>query len=435
MTWTRTRAASALALGTASALLLSACGTEEPEVTGPSRAPVSISVGYYGNFGLVELEETYEKSHPWVDLTLETGAYAATHDALQQAIITGSGAPTVMAIDEGYITGFVSQPEAFVNMVDMGANDIKDKFLPWAWAEAANADQSVVIGIPNNVYGLALCYRADLFEAAGLESERDAVSAAMSGGWEDFISEGQKYFAATGKPFLDDATTLLNPAVVQLGTGYAYYDKTSTLDIESIKPAFEIATNAISAELSANLPPLTEDWNAQLTTDAFAATLCPQWMLGYIGEKIGTETTTTAKWDVAELPGPGGNQGGSFFTLPKGSTEAEQQAGYEFIQWLMEPEQQVAMMKTTGTISAQKALLDSAEVKAFTSEFFNSAPYGTIYSESVLAIPAPVYYAPNNLLVRTAVEGVLIDIENGNISIADAWEAAVAAAEAADLVQ
>jgi cellobiose transport system substrate-binding protein len=319
-------------------------------------------------------------------------------------------------------------------MVDLGANDYKDKFLPWAWAEAANADQTVVIGIPNNVYGLSLCYRADLFEAAGLPSDREAVSAAIGGGWDDFISEGEKYYAATGKPFLDDATTVLNPAIMQLGTGYAYYDKTSKVDVESIKPAFEIATNVISANLSANLPPLTEEWNAALNTDAFAATLCPQWMLGYIGEKIG-DTTTTAKWDIAALPGPGGNQGGSFFTLPKGSTEAEQQAGYEFIQWLMEPEQQIAMMKTTGTISAQKALLDSAEVKEFTSEFFNNAPYGTIYAESVRAIPAPVYYAPNNLVVRTAVENVLADIENGNISIADAWEAAVAAAEAADLVK
>ncbi len=431
MTWTRTRAVSALALGTASALLLSACNADEPVVTGPSHAPVSISVGYYGNFGLEELEAKYEKSHPWVDLTLETGAYAAQHDMLQQAIITGSGAPTVMAIDEGYITRFVSQSDGFVNLVDLGANDYKDSMLPWTWAEAANADESVVIGIPNNVYGLALCYRSDLFEAAGLESDREAVSAAMSGGWDDFISEGQKYVAATGKPFLDDATTVLNPAVMQLGTGYAYYDLTQKLDLDAVKPAFEIATDVISADLSANIPTLAQEWNAGLSTDAFAATICPQWMLGYIGTQIDAETFT-GQWDVAELPGPGGNMGGSFFTLPKGGTTDEQQAGYEFIQWLMEPEQQIAMMDATGTLSAQKALLQSESVKNFTSEFFNNAPYGDIFSKSVLEIPEPLYYAPKNLAVRTAVENVLDDIQAGNISIADAWEAAIAAAEAAD---
>lgn len=434
MTWTRTRAVSALALGTASALLLSACGTDEPVVTGPSRDPVSISVGYYGNFGLVDLEEKYEKSHPWVDLTLETGAYAAQHDTLQQAIITGSGAPTVMAIDEGYITRFVTQSDGFVNLAEVGANDYKDSFLDWAWAEAANADQSVVIGVPNNVYGLALCYRADLFEAAGLDFERDAVSAAMSGGWDAFVSEGQKYVAETGKPFLDDATTVLNPAVMQLGTGYAYYDLTQTLDLESVKPAFEIATGVISADLSANIPPLATEWNAALSTDAFAATLCPQWMLGYISTQVDAETFT-GRWDVADLPGPGGNMGGSFFTLPKGNTEAEQQAGWEFIQWLLEPEQQIAMMDATGTLSAQKALLESESAKNFTNEFFNNAPYGTIYSKSVLDIPEPLYYAPNNLAVRTAMEHVLDDIQEGNISIADAWEAATAAAEAADLAK
>ncbi len=431
MTWTRARAVSALAFGTASALLLSACGADEPVITGPSHDPVTVSVGYYGNFGLDGLEKEYEKTHPWVTIDLVTGAYAAQHDQLQQALITGSGAYTVTAIDEGYVNRFVSQPDGFVNLVDLGANDYKDKFRPWVWSEAANADQSVVIGIPNNAYGLALCYRSDLFEAAGLPTAREDVSAALSGSWEDFIAEGQKYVTATGKPFLDDATTVLNPALMQQDTGYAYYNLFDKLDMEAVQPAFQTATDVISAHLSAGIEPLSEAWNAALSTDKFAATVCPQWMLGYIASKL-PEDGFTGQWDVADLPGPGGNQGGSFFTIPNEGTAEQQQAGWEFVQWLLEPEQQVAMMTATGTLSAQTALLQGEEVKAFTNETFNNAPYGDIYAKSILAIPGSFYLGPKNLSVRTAVEHVLADIQDGNIAVADAWDAATAAAEAAD---
>ena len=240
--------------------------------------------------------------------------------------------------------------------------------------------------------------------------------------------------AATGKPFLDDATTVLNAALMQGDSGYAYYDLFDKLDMDSVKPAFDTATQVISADLSAHIQTLSAAWDAALSTDAFAATLCPQWELGYIASKLPGDGFT-GQWDVADLPGPGGNMGGSFFTLPNEGTPEQQQAGWEFIQWLLEPEQQLAMMTTTGTLSAQTGLLEAPEVKDFTNETFNNAPYGDIFAKSILAIPGTFYMGPNNLLVRTAVENVLNDIQDGNIAVADAWDAAIAAAEAADAAQ
>ncbi len=431
MRWTRTRAVSAFAVGTASALLLSACsGGEEQPTTDVSHAPVTISVGYYGNFGIQKLENEYEKTHPWVNIDLVTGAYAAQHDLLQQALITGSGAYTITAVDESYINRFVSQPGGFVNLADLGANDLKSSFMPWVWAEGASPDESTVIGIPNDVYGLALCYRADLLDKAGIDSSREAVSAAVGDNWDDFISMGEKYVAATGKPFLDDATYVLNPAIRQLGTGHGYYGLDQKLDLESIKPAFDTATSIITSNLSANMEPLTTEWNAGVSTDAFAATLCPQWMLGYIQSQVPDDFAGT--WDIADIPGPGGNWGGSFFTIPNEGTAYEQQQAFELIKWLVQPEQQAVMTKETGALSAQPALLQSEQVKEFSSEFFNNAPYGDIFAKTVLDIPAATHWGTNELWVRTAVENVLNDVQSGSISVADAWDAAVAAAEAAD---
>ncbi|MCJ7827051.1 MAG: extracellular solute-binding protein, partial [Demequinaceae bacterium] len=252
MKWTRTSAASALAVGTASALVLSACGGggASPSV---SHEPVTITVNYWGNFGFTEevtgpsLESVYEADHKWVTLEMNTGEYGAQHDALTQALIAGNGAATVAAVDEGYITGFVAQAENFVNLLDLGAGKYEANYLGWKWDQAANADGTVVIGLGSDVGGLAMCYRQDLFEAAGVDDARADVSAAIGDSWDDFIAFGEEYVAASGKKFVDNATNILNPALSQLGTGYAYYDRNNALDMDSIKPAFDISIDVIEA--------------------------------------------------------------------------------------------------------------------------------------------------------------------------------------------
>jgi cellobiose transport system substrate-binding protein len=414
----------------ASALLLSACTSNAGPSASSSHAPVTVTVGYYGDFGLEKLQASYVKSHPWVNLVLKSGDYAPQHDLLQQALVAGSGAYTVTAIDEGYLSRFVPQADNFVNLLDLGAASYKADYPAWVWADAANTDQTKVIGLANSVYGLALCYRSDLLTAAGIASDRASVSTAVSGSWADFISEGQKYVAATGKPFLDDGTTVLDPAIKQLGTGHAYYDANLKLDMASVKPAFDIATNVISARLSANIGRYSPEWYAGLSTNAFAAVICPQWMLGMIQKNV--PTGFTGKWDIATLPGTGGNQGGSFFTIPKQGTPEQQKAGYEFIQWLLEPAQQTAMMTATGTLSAQTALLATDTVKGFTSEFFNGAPYGQIFAKSITSVPGPISFAPKNLTLETGMENVLTQVESGDVAVADAWERAIATADAGD---
>jgi cellobiose transport system substrate-binding protein len=437
MKWTRTRAAGALAVGTASALVLSACGSTPEPIDTVSHPPVTITFGYWGNFGIAEsatgpsLESVYEATHPWVDLQLTSGSYTPQHDLLTQSLIQGTGAYTIAAIDEAYMSGFVAQSDNFVNLLDLGADQYQANYLPWKWDEAANADGSVVIGLGYDVNGLAMCYRKDLFEAAGLPSDRDAVSAAIGGGWDDFITLGEQYVAATGNQFIDNATNLLNPAVMQLGTGYAYYDRNDNLDMESIKPAFDIAINAIQADLSANIGTLTPAWDEGLTNGDFAAFACPAWILGYI-ENLATNNDFTGQWDVADLPGPGGNWGGSFYTIPKQGSEYAQTEAYAFIEWLIQPEQQYKILAETGRLPGQTALLESDAVQSLTYPFFDDVPYGTIFGQTAMDIPEPIYYAPKTSALRYALETVLNDVQAGKVPIDQAWDTALTVAEAAN---
>jgi cellobiose transport system substrate-binding protein len=435
MKWTRTKTASALALGTASALLLSACqsgGDDTPTTSAPEEpaAPVTLTVAYWGNFGLENLVAQYEADHPNVTIELNSGDFAAQHDALQQAIIAGSGAPQIAAIDEGYITGFVAQSDSFVNLLDLGAGKYEANYLPWKWAQAANADGSVVIGLGSDVGGLALCYRRDLFEAAGLPTDRAELAELVGDSWDDFIELGKQYKAATGKAFVDNATNILIPAQTQLGTGYAWFNRNNELDMEASKPAFDTALAVIEAGISANIAPWSPEWNTGFANGDFAVLACPAWMMGYIQGQISADTFA-GQWDVTDIPGPGGNWGGSFYTIPKQGDEATQRAAYEFIEWLIQGEQQIAIFQEVGNLPSQSSLYSDAGIQDFTSEFFNGAPVGQIFTKTAEDIPAAIYYAPNNSKVSPAVQNVLNEVQAGNVAIADAWTTAIAAAEAA----
>ena len=53
-----------------------------------------------------------------------------------------------------------------------------------------SADGKTQIGLGTDVGGLAMCYRTDLFEKAGLPTDRDAVSKLWPT-WDDFINVGK----------------------------------------------------------------------------------------------------------------------------------------------------------------------------------------------------------------------------------------------------
>jgi cellobiose transport system substrate-binding protein len=442
MKWTRSRGASALAIGAASAILLSACSSSDPvaspsdDVTTPASTPeerpeVTLDIAYFGTFGFDVVSDQYEAENPNVTLNLIEAEFNAHHDGLQAALIAGSGASPITAIDTGFMAGFLAQSEGFVNLLDLGAGKYEENYLPWKWQEGSNADKSVTIGLGSDVGGLALCYRRDLFEAAGLPTDRAEVDALIGDTWEGFVAAGEQYVAGAGdgKYFVDNASNINTPALTQLGIGY--YNRNNELDMDPTKPAFDTALSIIEAGLSANIAPWSPEWNTGFSDGTFAVLACPAWMMGYIQSQVDAEAMA-GSWDVADIPGPGGNWGGSFYTIPNQFDEATTQEAYRFIEYIIQPDQQIAIFQELGNLPSQSSLYSNPGIQEFSNPFFNDAPVGQIFSKSASDIPGAIYYAPKNQDIANAVGGILGEVQNGNVAIADAWDAAVAAAEAAD---
>jgi cellobiose transport system substrate-binding protein len=407
MTRSRSRFARAAAVGAVAALLLTACSGNSGGGDSESGGDVTLKVAAWGDFGLDELKGKYEAENPGVKIVLDMGEYNAQHENLQKKLIAGSGAPDIAAIDEGFIVQFRGQSDKFVNLLDKGAGKYEEKYLEWKWQQTLSTDGAYQIGLGTDVGGLAMCYRTDLFKAAGLPIERDAVSALWPT-WEAFIQTGQKYTAATKKKFVDSGTNLFNPVLGQQPVGV--FDKNENLVMDGgPRAAFDVAYKAIAADLSANLTAFQTDWNTGFVKGNFAVLACPAWMRGHI---MNTAPQTKGSWDIAAIPGGGGNWGGSFFTIPKQGKNVD--AAYKLLEWLIQPDQQIEIFKKVGNLPSQPALYEDPAIKDQKDEFFSNAPGGQIFSEAATKL-TPQYLGKNNGPTRVAIENVIRRAETGDL--------------------
>ena len=113
-----------------------------------------------------------------VDLVAHVGIdqdFAVHHSNLAKSVATNAGAADVEAIEVGFIAQFKAQPDRFVNLRQYGAGALKDRWLNWKWAQGLGR-KGEVVGLGTDVGSLAICYRRDLFQKAGLPTKRADVS-------------------------------------------------------------------------------------------------------------------------------------------------------------------------------------------------------------------------------------------------------------------
>ena len=415
-----------VAAGLATTLALAGCSgskLENNSSDNPSgQAQITLKVAFWGDMGLDKLKTEYEAAHPNIKITLDSGEYNAQHEGLQKKLVAGSGAPDISAIDEGFIVQFRNQADKFVDFNTKGGADFQSKYLDWKWKQSMSADGKQ-IGLGTDVGGLAMCYRTDLFKKAGLPTDRDAVSK-LWGTWDQFIDVGKQYVAKTGKKFVDSGTNMFNPVLAQQPVGF--YDESEKLQMDGgPKTAFDVSMKAIDAGLSANLASFQPNWDQGFKKDQFAVLACPAWMLGHIQD---TAPDQKGKWDIAAIPGGGGNWGGSWWTVPSQGKNID--AAVDFVKWLVQPEQQIEVFKTVGNLPSQPALYEDPAVLDYKKEFMSNAPTGQIFAATAKNLK-PQYLGKKNGPTRVAVENVITRVQQGGLKSDKAWAEAVKQAEKA----
>jgi len=420
-----------LSAAAVAAVGLTACGSDS-DADASDGGETKLRVNVFGNFGYEDLYEQFEADHPGVTIVESAeGDLGQYNTQLAQKIAAGSGAGDVVAIEEGQVVNFLQTPENFVNMQDHGSNDNKDQWLPWKYDQATTSDGAYTIGLGTDVGGMAMCYRRDLFEKAGLPTDREEVSALWPT-WDDFITAGEQFQEGIGDDkvhFVDSATNTYNSILMQSGDE-TYFDHDNNLIIESnpaVQEAWDQSLAMVDAGLSAKLKSFSNEWNAGFKNGSFATVACPAWMTGYIEEQSGPDNA--GKWDIANVPGGGGNWGGSFLAVP--SKSENQDLAIELAQFLTSAEGQLSAFDAVGNLPSNPTVYEDPDVVGKTNAYFSDAPVGQIFVSGATNLE-PVYLGKNNQPVRDAVENALRSVESGDVSPEDGWNAAVDDAEKAN---
>ncbi|GAB3880808.1 hypothetical protein GCM10027612_08950 [Microbispora bryophytorum subsp. camponoti] len=209
------RNVSAVVLTVTAALSMAACSGSSPETSSGASAGSSFEFWSFTGIDAKGSAAEYKAKRPDVEIKLtEVGNAQETAQALTTAL-AGGKVPDLVLIQGDDLPKFVQQPQNFVDLRTMGADKIKGDYLDWVISQPTAKDGSI-IGIPTDVGGMAIAYRADLFKKAGLPTDREEV-AKLWPTWDAFIETGKKYTAATGKAFVDNAATSVYSQVVNQG--------------------------------------------------------------------------------------------------------------------------------------------------------------------------------------------------------------------------
>ncbi|GHJ42452.1 ABC transporter substrate-binding protein [Streptomyces sp. TS71-3] len=374
--------AAAAALG-----LVAGCGGSSGGTGGgKENGKTVITMGLFGVMGFKEtgLLDQYMKAHPDVTIKADVAGDEQTYyTALQTHLAAGSGLKDIQGIEIGRAREITQTQSA--KFVDLSKVPGTDHFLPWKEGQVTTKDGKV-LGLGTDIGPLAVCYRKDLFKAAGLPTDRDEVGRLWAGDWKKYVGVGEDFKAHNKNAkvsYVDSASALFN-AMIYGNPEQFYNDKGDLIYRTSpdIKDAWNLSVKAAGEGLTAKLRQFQPGWDPGLANSTFATTVCPAWMLAHITEKAGPKNS--GKWDVAKAP-KDANWGGSFLGVTEASPVKEE--AEKLVAWLTAPAQQEFLFKKLGNFPSSQQALTSPAVKNATSEYFSGAPIGRIFSEAAEQIP------------------------------------------------
>ncbi|WP_412075653.1 ABC transporter substrate-binding protein [Streptomyces xanthophaeus] len=415
-----TLAASALALS----LAATGCSSSSD---GAASGKTVIRVDTFSNMGFNKagLFEEYERLHPDIDIKEVNAADETTYwQALQPKLSTGQGLGDIVSLEVGRVRTITESNAGIFSDLSHTPGADPGSFYPWKWDQAKSADGKV-IGLGTDIGPMAICYRKDIFEQAGLPTDRDAVGKLWAGSWAKYVETGEAFQKQTKDKnlrFMDTGNGLYNAMI--FGQVTSYYNAEGKLvyaDNPAVKQAYDIAARANTSGMTAKLQQFQADWRKSFSAAKFASVVCPSWMLGQISQNSGP--SGEGKWDVAKAPVPA-NWGGSFLAVPANSKVKD--AAQKLAAWLTAPEQQAKVFASpaAGNFPSSKTAATGDAVAGTRNPYFSNAPVGQIFGDAAKDMPTLII-GPKQGIVTGGISNALTRVEQQGMDPDKSWTQAM----------
>ncbi|MFD5079890.1 ABC transporter substrate-binding protein [Streptomyces sp. NPDC058371] len=389
---------SLLAAG-AGASLLGACSVTGATKVGtlgdPDRAAITVWSWQGPAAAMKALVPAFKAQHPGIDVTVQDIGNPAIWDKITTAMAAGGqGLADVLHIGVDYLPAYTEKfPDGLADLGPLGADRYRDAFADGMWQTVTRKGK--VNALPWEANSAGFYYRADIFEAAGVDGEALVT-------WDDAIDAGKKIKKRTGvhllgidKPASQPDAANFFQMLLQL-QGTFYFDAAGRITLSS--PEAITAMTLIKEMNDAGLvSDLAGGWTAlenSIKAGTAAVLPWPTWFGSIIEGLVPKES---GKWKV-RLP-PAVKRGGTTSAtvnsthLAVAGSSMHQAAAWAFVEYVLtRPKSQEAIYRSKGIAPA---LLKAYEAPVFhePSKFFSGQHKGEIFLGALKARSPAVNYS------------------------------------------
>ncbi|MFJ2113965.1 extracellular solute-binding protein [Streptomyces sp. NPDC087850] len=289
---------------------------------------------WYWTGGLSDKVVAQAETH-FTDVTLRPAQIGGYFKSKLLTTMAGRAyVPDITGLKGEDMASYLPNADQFIDLRTLGADRLKDQYLPWKWAQGIAPDGRMV-GFPIDTGPVAHYYRPAVFERAGLPTEPDEVFAATAT-WDKFLAAGQQL-----QKKIPGAHMLIDPLSVyqyMIGQGtQRYVDKNRHFigDQEHVRRAWDTSIEAYERGLCSKFVSGTPDANSATERGLLPSQFGASWAAGDLKLAV---PRTKGQWRVAPLPGGAANNGGSFLAITKYCREPER--AFAIISWLLSPDNQ-----------------------------------------------------------------------------------------------
>ena len=402
--------------------------TTAPEATAspvPTAAPTVPEGATEINFwswvpGIQDQVNAWNAANPTIFVNyINKGAGNGEYTALKTALEANSDIPDVVQIEYQHLPSFIAHGD-LADLSQFGANDVKDQFVPWTWAQVSQG--AGVYAYPQDAGPMVMmCNQALL--------DKDKITAPTT--WDEFTTAAAAMHAADPNAYLSNFTADQGHFFGLLWQSGA---KPFKVDGQNITINFTSPEVTRVAKLwgdlitSGNLSPTdtyTPDWQ---TAIANASVAC--WTAGAWGPEViePAAPALSGEWKMYLMPQwtaggkVNGNYGGSTIAVTAKSTH--QAEAEKFDRWL-NTDAPTALQLANGTAglfpTTQSTLVDPAW-SGFASPFWNNQKIHQVEAEAAQQVDVSFGWSPFTDFVYTTYADDLVNVRSGAMT----FEAAMA---------
>ncbi|MER7557720.1 ABC transporter substrate-binding protein [Nocardioides sp. NPDC126508] len=333
---------------------LTACGGGDGDEQSSLGKDDTLTITTFSEFGYDDQIKKWnaDPDRPFKIKQTKIAEWDTWKESMTKALQAGTELPDVIAV-EGDAMAALLADGANEQFADISDPELDDRWVEYAY-KAGQTTDGKQIGYPTDIGPEAMCYRADLFEKAGLPSD-PAGAAALFKDWDTYYKTGEQFTKKLPKTKWYDASGSVAQAMLnQVEFPFQTEDQKVDVDNDELKAVYDTVTK-YSPTLSTKVVQWGEDWQANFTNDGFATMPCPGWMFA----NIKSSAPDVKGWRIADaFPGGGGNWGGSFLAVPASGEHTKE--AQEVANYLTNAESQVSASKAAGNfpgnLEAQKTL-------------------------------------------------------------------------------